>query len=309
MNHEHPEFLWYNGKIVPWDNVTIHATVIPSLTSSVFEGIRAYWNPDEGRLYGFRFREHYERFADSIKLMRMNVPYSVDEFVDGSVETIRRNGHDSDAYLRPAAYSGRPHQGGHWMPDPDQVHDVFIHTKSWPSILTREDGIHCGFSSWTRIPDHILPPRIKCHANYANSRLASIETTINGYEGALILNMQGKVAEGPGACVMMVRRGKVITPPVTAGILESITRDTLIEISRDVLGLEVEERDIDRTELYVADEAFFCGTGLEVIPIASIDRYPLGDGQIGPLTLKIRSLYHDLVRGIDKRYAHWRIAI
>ncbi|MDP6053080.1 MAG: aminotransferase class IV, partial [Candidatus Latescibacteria bacterium] len=125
----------------------------------------------------------------------------------------------------------------------------------------------------------------------------------------LILNMQGKVAEGPGACVMMVRRGKVITPPVTAGILESITRDTLIEISRDALGLEVEERDIDRTELYVADEAFFCGTGLEVIPIASIDRYPLGDGQIGPLTLKIRSLYHDLVRGIDKRYAHWRIAI
>jgi branched-chain amino acid aminotransferase len=168
---------------------------------------------------------------------------------------------------------------------------------------------HACISSWSRITDNVMPPRVKASSNYLNSRYASEEARRNGYDIALILNPNGKVAEAPGACLMLVRDGKIITPTVTSGILESITRATLIQLCRDVLNVEVIEREVDRTELYVAQEAFLCGTGAEITPIASVDRFTLGDGNIGAITARVENLYHDLVRGIDARYAEWRTAV
>jgi branched-chain amino acid aminotransferase len=160
-------------------------------------------------------------------------------------------------------------------------------------------------ASWRRISDDTVPPRLKAGANYQNSRLAQTEAKVNGYDTAIILNHRGTVAEGPGACLMMVRNGKLITPPVTAGILESITRATLMELAGRDLAVEVMEREVDRTELYVADEVFMCGSGLEVLPITSVDRIAIGDGTRGPLTKRIQDVYFAAARGELPAYRHW----
>jgi len=168
-------------------------------------------------------------------------------------------------------------------------------------------GLSCCVSAWTRTSDNAIPIRLKCGPNYQNGRLALLQAKADGYDAPILLNAQGHVAEGTGATFFMVRKGRLVTPPVTADVLESITRATLIEeVCPNVLGLEVVEREIDRTELYVADEAFFCGSGYEITPIVSIDRFPLGDGQVGPLTRRVLRVYMDVVRGVDKRYAEWR---
>jgi len=168
-------------------------------------------------------------------------------------------------------------------------------------------GLRCCVSSWTRTSDNAIPIRLKCGPNYQNGRLAVLQARADGYDAPILLNQQGHVAEGTGATVFMVRKGRLVTPPVTADILESITRATLIEeICPTALGLDVVEREIDRTELYVAEEAFFCGSGYEITPIVSIDRFPLGDGEVGPITRRVLKAYMEVVRGVDKRYAEWR---
>ena len=173
-----------------------------------------------------------------------------------------------------------------------------------------EEGLRCCVSSWARTNDNAIPIRLKCGANYQNGRLALLQAKADGYDAPIFLNQQGKVAEGTGATFFMVRKGKLVTPPITSDILESITRTTLIEsICPDMLGIEAVEREIDRTELYVAEEAFFCGSGYEITPIVSIDRFPLGTGQVGPITQKLLSAYMNIVRGVDKRYSEWRTPV
>jgi branched-chain amino acid aminotransferase len=175
-----------------------------------------------------------------------------------------------------------------------------------PRKMGSERGITAGISSWLRIPDGAMPPRIKCSANYQNGRLAQLEAKVNGYDTALLLNARGKLAEGPGACCFVVRRGVPMTPPVTADILESVTRATLLDLCAKELGLTPEVRDIDRTELYVADEAFLCGSGWEIAPIVSVDRLPLGDGaKPGPVTRAIQACYFSVVRGERPAYRDW----
>jgi branched-chain amino acid aminotransferase len=182
---------------------------------------------------------------------------------------------------------------------------MFILAFSKPTTKAVTQGVRSCVSTWRRNSDLASPSRIKSGANYHNSRLAYIDARLNGFQVPILLNEAGKVAEGPGACFMMVRKGKLITPPVTADILESITRDTLIEVAQAELGLEVVERDIDRTELYVCDEAFFCGSGHEVSPINSIDHYPVGAGEPGPITRQLQKLYFDVVTGALPKYRHW----
>jgi branched-chain amino acid aminotransferase len=175
-----------------------------------------------------------------------------------------------------------------------------------PRKMADKAGITAGISSWLRIPDGAMPPRIKCSANYQNGRLAQLEAKVNGYDTALLLNARGKLAEGPGACCFVVRRGVPMTPPVTADILESVTRATLLELCAKELGLTPEVREIDRTELYVADEAFLCGSGWEIAPIVSVDRLPLGDGaKPGPVTRAIQACYFSVVRGERAAYRDW----
>lgn len=187
---------------------------------------------------------------------------------------------------------------------------ILITARPFGSHLKTGYEVHCRISSWARICDNIMPPRAKAVANYQkNSWLATTEAGLDAYGGAIPLTERGKVSEGPGASLMLGRQDKVITPPVTSGILESITRPTLIKLLSEVLGMEVVEREVDRTELYVAQEAFFCGTGEEITPIVSVDRLPVGDGEVGPFTKKVIDLYHDLVRGIDERCPEWRTPI
>jgi branched-chain amino acid aminotransferase len=186
---------------------------------------------------------------------------------------------------------------------------MYIAAQPHPTLFDATKGIHCCTSTWTRISDNCSPPRVKAGPNYQNSRLASLEADAKGFDWAVILTNEGKVSEAPGACLFMVRNGIVITPPVTSGILESITRGTLIHLFSQEFGMSVHEREIDRTELYIAEEVFLCGSGAEVMPVASLDRIDIGDGKVGPVTQKIQKLYFEVVRGIYKGYSEWRTAV
>ncbi len=303
---DNPKFIWVDGKLTPWNEATVHISQLGTSTVSlVFEGIRAYWNDAARKLFVFRLDAHLERFAQSIRLIRMKQPIAADALRHGVIDLLRANEYAADTYIRPFAFTESATFGGM---SGDQAR-IVLTTQTWLSRLKSGKMAHAGVSSWTRITDNVMPPRVKASSNYLNSRMASEEAKRNGYDSALRLNPNGKVAEAPGACLMIVRNGKIITPSVTSGILESITRETLIQLCRDVLKLDVIEREVDRTELYTASEAFLCGTGAEITPIASIDRFALGDGSLGPITQRVELLYHDLVRGIDTRYAEWRTEV
>ncbi len=303
---DHPKFVWLDGKLTPWEEATIHVTQIgPASVSSVFEGIRAYWNDSDGKLYIFRLDTHLDRFAQSMRLMRMKQTFSNQEIRDGILELLRANQPAGDIYIRPVAFVPAALLGSASSNEPS----VAVNTQEWPSSLKNGRVAHACISSWTRISDNVIPPRVKASSNYLNSRLATEEAKRNGYDSAILLNPQGKVAEAPSACLMIVRNGVVITPTVTSGILESITRETLIHLCREVLQVSVIEREVDRTELYIANEVFLCGTGHEITPIVSVDRLPVGTGQVGPLTRRVEDLYCDVVRGVDKRYPEWRTRV
>jgi len=298
--------IWWDGKITDWENATIHVTQIGTASvSSVFEGIRAYQNPDTRELSVFQLDAHLKRFLQSIRLVRLECDYSLQELHDALVSLVHENAPDRDVYIRPFAYAESTTFGT----ATSKLAHVIMHVTDWDSKLKTDAVSHTTVSSWTRLSDNQMAPRVKASANYLNSRYASEEAKRNGYDHAILLTPQGKVAEGPGMCLMVVRDGKIITPAVTNGILESITRETVIQLAREALGVSVVERDMDRTELYTADEAFFCGTGIEVVPIVTIDRMKLGDGNPGEISKRMQSCYHDVVRGLEPRYAEWRTAV
>jgi branched-chain amino acid aminotransferase len=295
-----------DGKLIPWNAATIHITALGTAgVSLVYEGIRAYWNAEARQLFVFQLDAHLERFAQSIRLIRMQQPIPTAAIKEGILALLRANQYAEDVYIRPFAFVESTTYSGM-----SSAHArIVVNTTANPSHLKTGNVMHACVSSWSRLSDNAMPPRVKASSNYLNSRYAMEEAKRNGYDIALLLNPNGKVAEAPGACLMIVRDGKVIAPSVTSGILESITRALVLQLCREVLQIEAVEREVDRTELYVAQEAFLCGTGSEVTPIASVDRFTLGDGKIGAITQRIESLYHDLVRGIDTRYAKWRTQV
>ena len=301
----HPKYLWWNGEMMPWEQGTVHVTQMHwTAVSAIFEGIMAYWNEDEEELFVFQLDGHLKRFIRSQKMMRMRPDYSVQQLTDAITGLLRANESRTDTYVFPYAY---PQGGGRFRSfnasEPGAA-EVQITTRPSASHLLKRDLKHACISSWTRIPDNVMPPRIKNIANYRNGSLASSEASINGYDAAILLNTAGKVAEGPGACIMMVREGKLVTPTGTDSILESITRGAIMTLARD-LGIEVVERTIDRTELYIADEVFLCGTAAEITPLVSVDRYVIGNGDQGPVTTQLEQSLHDIMRGKDRRYASW----
>ena len=293
-------YLYLNGKLLPYDEARIHVqSAAVKYGASVFEGLRAYWNPKQGELYVFRLKEHIDRLLGSLRLMRMEHAFTREELASSILEVLRKNEVREDVHIRQSAYIEA--DGAL-----DATGPVGLAVDARPHTVTRKPGIAVGVSSWTRISDGAMPPRIKCSANYQNGRLAMLEARTNGYEGALLLNSRGKVAEAPGACCFVVRGGVAATPPVTADILESVTRATLLELFPKELGLTPVEREVDRTELYVAEEAFLCGSGWEITPILSIDRLPLGDGaKPGPVTRAIQECYFAVVRGEQPAYRAW----
>lgn len=301
-----PAYLWWNGKRVPWESANVHlASTFWMGVTAIFEGIMSYWNEDDGELYVWQLEAHLQRLLRSQKLMRQESPYTVAELTEAIRELLRALDAREDTYIFPYCY---PQGGGNFESsttlEPQPV-DLAIVARPNPSHLGKGWVRSACVSSYTRISDNVMPPRVKNIANYRNSNLAMAEARIDGYDTALILNPQGKVAEGPGACLMMVRDGMLITPSGTESILESISRASVIELARRELGLEVVERPVDRTELYVADELFMVGTAAEILTIGSVDRYTVGNGGMGPITTRLERIFHSVVRGKNPEYRHW----
>jgi len=296
--------IWMNGRLVPQAEAVLPVnSAAVFYATNVFEGIRAYWNPADEELYGFRLKEHVTRLRESMKMMRFTVPYSDEDLYDAVREVLRGNELREDIHMHLVAYVV-----GVGL-DATTPTGLYINPRRRARVAP-DSGLRCCVSSWLRTADNAIPIRLKCGANYQNGRLATLQAKADGYDGPILVNQRGTVAEGTGATFFMVRKGRLVTPPVTSDILESITRATLIEdLCPSVLGMDVVEREIARTELYVAEEAFFCGSGYEITPIVSIDRFPVGDGSVGPMTRRLLSAYMDLVRGVDKRHPEWRTPV
>lgn len=303
-----PEFAWMNGQIVAWKNATVHvSTDLVLRGANVFEGMRAYWNEVEQQLYIFKNGEHLKRLRQSAKIMRMTIPYDDDELTNAFVDLIRANNWKEGVHFRPVVYFGQG-EANYYKPEEIET-GVFVVGFARPHSKAIFDGVRSCTSTWRRNSDLAAPARIKAGANYHNSRLAHVEARINGFGSPIMLNERGKVSEGPAACIMIVRDGIVITPPVSSDILESITRSTLIDLFRADLNIEVIEREIDRSELYISDEAFFCGSGAEVTPVVSVDHYPVGTGEVGPITKQVQKLYFDVAGGKVQKYRQWVLPV
>lgn len=306
MRSHTPKYVWMNGSIIPWEEANVHIfTDVFKYGSNVFEGVRAYSSLDKKQLYIFKAQEHMDRlFNVSMKILRIEIPWSADDITKAMIELLRANDFHEDLHMRPTVYfaAGSPHAF-----DPEKINrECVISALERPKKpQTLWEGIHACVSSWRRIGDEMMPPRVKAGANYLNGRYAYMEARVNGYHTPIILHQGGRVAEGPGACIMLAQQGRVVTPSVTSGILESITRTTAIELLRNEMGIEVVEREIDRTELYISDEAFFCGTGTEILPIISIDKYQIGTGSPGQIVKDLQALYFDITRGENKKYSDW----
>lgn len=305
---QHPAYLWWNGERRRWDEAMVHVTDLGwSTVGAVFEGIRAYWNESSGELSIFRLPEHLQRLERSMKLVRLPLHYSLDELTTVILDLLRVNEVREDTYIRPLAYGANT--SGRRLSQGSSESALLINTSPMATHLKTGLTMTAKVSSWRRISEDVMPPRVKNLSNYRNGQLASMEARLDGYDTALLLNSHGTVAEAPGACVAIVRDGRMITPDLTSSILESITRDSLITLARDGLGIEVVERQIDRTELYLADEVFTCGTAAEITPIVSIDKYDVGSGATGPVTSALETLFLRVLRGEEQAFARWRTSV
>lgn len=299
-----PKYLWMSGKELEWDKAMVHASMMAwTSISMVFEGIRGYWNSEDEQLHIFHLDAHLKRLFQSMKIMRMTSRWSAEELKTTVVQLVKDNEFHRDCYIQPIAYFGEGTPG--YLPMVERPGEIAIFSRESTSVLGDGDTITCGVSSWNRISDNVMPPRAKAISNYQNSRYVADEATLHGYDFGIILNQAGKVAEVSYACIYIIRDGVAITPPVTAGILESITRVVVKDLLENELGVPVVERDVDRTELYIADEAFICGTGAEIRVIDGIDGYKVGDGSVGPIGIRLEQLYHDTVRGKHSARADW----
>ncbi len=274
--------------------------------TAVFEGIRAYWNEDEEQLYLLRAREHFERIVDSSKILLMDPHYSVDQMVDLTAEMLRRNGYREDCYVRATVYKSDEAIGVKLHGIASKLNLLSIPFGDYISV---DEPISCGTVSWRRTGDLNIPSRAKITGSYVNPAFSKTEAALNGHEEAIVLTQEGKVSEGSAENLFMVRKGRLVTPGVNADILEGITRSGIIEIAQRELGLECEVRTIDRSELYIADEVFLCGTGAQVSPVSSIDHRVVGEGGIGPVTAGIMAAYFDAVKGKSEAYRDWVVPV
>ena len=301
------EYVYLNG-----DYVDIAKASIPVRThaflygTAVFEGIRAYWNEEEKQLYAFRVPEHYERLVRSAKIMHMYPLHTVDEYCEITKSLLKKNNYKEDAYMRPTLYKSAQKVGPGLYDNPDSF--MIIANKMGDYIDTSK-GLKVCVSSWRRNSDNAIPPRAKVAGSYANAALIKTDAHNAGFDDAIVLDEQGQVTEGSAMNLFLVQNGKLVTTMKTDNILVGITRNTIMALAKDVLGLEVEERAIDRTELYISDEAFYCGTGAQVSPIVSVDGRKLGNGQVGPIAKDLQKLYFDVVKGRVPKYKKWCMPI
>ncbi len=270
--------------------------------TACFEGIRGNWNAEQGQLYLFRMKEHYERMRQGCRLLKIDLPYSIEELCSITTELVEKSGYREDVYIRPLAYKSSQAVGVRLH---DLEDDFFIIVTTLPAYLDTDNGVRCCTSSWRRVDDTMIPPRGKITGIYVNSALAKTEANELGFDEAILLNQDGHVSEGSGENIFIVSGNTLVTPPSSDNILLGITRDTVIQLARNELGIETVERSIDRSELYLADEAFFTGTAAHVSPILEIDHRPIGNGKVGKVTKKLQQLYFDVIRGKNPKYFHW----
>jgi branched-chain amino acid aminotransferase len=293
---------YFEGAWVPMRDAKVsvmtHAFMYGTAT---FEGIRAYWNPDQRRLYGLKLREHVERIRQSCRILLMKDVPSVDELTRLIVETIRRNDFHEDAYIRPSFYKSSRLIGVRLH---DLDNEMYIVALPFGNYIDTEAGVRVMTSSWRRNADEALPARGKIVGGYVNMAFQKSEAELNGFDEAIVLTGSGHVNEASAANLFMVRDGVAYTPPVSDDLLEGVTRKALMELLANE-GIPMETRSIDRSELYIADEVFLCGTGVQVSPVIEVDHRPVGSGEVGPISRLVRDRYFDAVRGRLPEYRHW----
>ena len=294
--------VWFQNRFVRLAeanvNILTHAL---NYGTGVFEGIRGYYDEAAHDLFLIRALEHYERWKRNCGILRISIPHSPAELCEITAELCRRNGFDSNVYVRPLAYKASARIGV--APDDNDAHAIVA--VPFGCYFEKSKGLRAGVVSWRRIEDTMIPGRAKICGAYVNSVLAGDEARRNGHDEAIFLTQDGHVAEGAACNLFMVRSGKLVTPPITDNILEGITRASIMELAQQELQLQVVERSIDRSELYVCQELFFVGTAVEVAPVISVDHRPVGDGQIGRITGVLRGLFHDATRGRLPAYRQW----
>ena len=298
---------YFQGRIVPLEEAKIGVmTHAFNYGTAVFEGIRGNWNAEDGRLYLFRMREHYERLARSCHVLGLEMREPLDRLCDLTLEIVERSGYEEDVYLRPMVYLSSEALGVrlHGLES-----DLLIFIAPFGPYLDIDKGARCHTSSWRRVDDLGIPPRAKVTGIYVNSALAKTEAELNGFDEAIVLNADGHVSEGSGENVFIVRGGKLITPAPSDNILEGITAETVMELAVAELGVETVQRPIDRSELYIADEVFMTGTAAHLTPVVEIDRRTVGDGGAGPVTRELSRLFFDAIRGRSEKYRHWCAAV
>ena len=270
--------------------------------TACFEGIRGNWDDKQRRVCLFRIHDHYERMLDGCRILKMKLPYSIDKLCQLTAELVKRSGYQENVYVRPLAYKSTEAVGVrlHNLED-----DFLIIVTTLPPYLDAEKGVRCCISSWRRVDDTMIPPRGKICGIYVNSALAKTEAWENGLDEAILLTQDGHVSEGSGENIFLVLGGKLITPPSSDNILMGITRDTVIKLAKNELGIDTIERQVDRSELYEAEECFFTGTAANVAPILEIDHLTIGTGKIGKVTAKLQKLFAEVAVGRNAKYADW----
>lgn len=294
--------IWLKGQIVNVKEAMVNVlTPTSQFGLNVFEGIPCYWNDDERQLYAFRLEDHYDRLLRSAKLLQLDCQYTKTDFKKAFIDVIKANEYQEDLSVRQTLFVDG---FGSWGADGPVEMFVAPIPRKKTSAEYNKSGLNCCVTSWRRISDETLSPRIKCGANYINSRVGQREALRNGYDTCIFLNEVGKISEGPGACFFMVKGEKLITPRLTDSVLESITRDTILTIAKDS-GIPVIERTVDRTELYTCDEAFLCGSAMGITPILSVDKYLVENGTIGKITKQLYQIYSEVTSGKVAKYKNW----
>lgn len=287
-------FIWLNGETLNVNDAKINVlSPTAQFGLNVFEGIRCYWNEEKQQLFAFRLEDHYRRLERSARLLQLSCPYTIPEMAKALCDVVKANEYKEDLAVRQTLFADG---FGSWTTRTEVGMFVAPIPKRHTSAEYNKAGLRCCVSSWQRIGDNSLSPRIKCGANYINSRMAQLEALRNGYDTTIFLNQQGKVAEGPGSCLFLVRDGVLVTPLITDSVLESITRDTVLRMAKE-LGIPTQERTVDRTELYLCDEAFLCGSSMGLTPITAIDGYQVPAQCESSLTYRLASQYDRIVRG------------
>lgn len=300
-----PEALaFFRGKIVPLSeakvSVTTHAL---HYGTAVFEGIRGNWNEEQGKMFVFRMREHYVRLLQGCRIMLMDIPYDADDLCRITIDLLQSCGYREDLYIRPLAYKSEERVAN--LKLQELASDFTLIAVPFGNYIDSEGAIRCCTSSWRRIDDTIIPPRVKISGHYVNSILAKTEATLGGFDEAIMLTQDGNVSEGSGENLFLVQDGTLHTPLVADNNLTGITRDSAMTLAKNELGLEIVERQIRRSELYLADEVFLTGTAAHITPVGELDSRPIGEGGVGPITKSLREYYVEIIRGNNPKYIDW----